>query len=438
MRPSRSFTPGRASFVTWIQRLRAKRLGQRPNGRSSGFRQRLLSWSIALSISLSASVAAAGPVAATHYDNTNPLLTPCGDGSHPVETIRNFYLKTGGLAYARLDLRWSKYCNTVWTRVMNITGSGAGYASERKLLSDERITVYTCPRTACQAATQTEFGDVLPGNGDTAFSLQLTMRSGSSLGTPAAKQPPSLRGYAKVYSATGVAITSFDTQMEPMWTWMRALFKNDWLERNDGTVMSCNNGASSTNCHWWGQPGGASKTVWYELHPSLNNAPGVDIVADIKNVIIPAWSQATPRSPIMKWCNAPCAEHMLVEMVSPPDPDIGLSLAATQFTAGTGVPTLVSKGWIKINNPDQLNPGTDFDHSCGAVDDGCELGAPGTYEARTLISHEFGHSLGLFHCDLNHGVMCGVKSTLNSSITFGKSYWTPQTRDELALSAFYP
>jgi hypothetical protein len=102
-----------------------------------------------------------------------------------------------------------------------------------------------------------------------------------------------------------------------------------------------------------------------------------------------------------------------------------------------GQPALISKGWIKINSPQKL-VGKDFDHSCGAVDNGCTLGAPGTYESRTLLSHEVGHSIGLGHCDLNHGVMCHIRSTVNTWDSEGKAYWTPQKRDVMALEAFYP
>jgi hypothetical protein len=160
--------------------------------------------------------------------------------------------------------------------------------------------------------------------------MQLTLRAPGSLGSPAAKQPPTVRGYVKVYS-NGLAVAASDTQLEPMWTWLRNQFENVATKRNDSYILSCRN-SDAANCHWWGEPGGASKTVWYGLDPSLNNAPGVSIVADLKNTILPAWSQKTARSPILKWCNSPCSEHIKVQLVSPPDPDIGNNAAAAQFT----------------------------------------------------------------------------------------------------------
>lgn len=54
-----------------------------------------------------------------------------------------------------------------------------------------------------------------------------------------------------------------------------------------------------------------------------------------------------------------------------------------------------------------------------------------------LTSHEVGHTLGLGHSDLDFGVMCHVRSTLNNELAEGTMYWTPQTRDLRAINALY-
>jgi hypothetical protein len=115
----------------------------------------------AIAFLLGSLVATAGPAYASSYNDTNPGTTVCGDGSHTVETARKFYIRMGSSVLARLELRWSDYCDTVWAKVVNLTGSGSGYASARSLTSDETIYVYSCPYSTCLVDSQTEFNDVL-------------------------------------------------------------------------------------------------------------------------------------------------------------------------------------------------------------------------------------------------------------------------------------
>lgn len=42
------------------------------------------------------------------------------------------------------------------------------------------------------------------------------------------------------------------------------------------------------------------------------------------------------------------------------------------------------------------------------------------------------------HCDLNHGVMCHVKSSTSSEQAEGTSFWTPQSRYIMGLKVIYP
>jgi hypothetical protein len=315
---------------------------------------------------------------------------------------------------------------------VNVTGSGAGYASAQSLKADETVWVYNCPKSTCLVQSQTEAGDSLPANGSSAWSYQLAIPPNGALGSPAAKQPPTVRGRVKVYSGTTL-IGEVDTWLEPLWTALNYEFTNEPINRQGSKVLSCNNG--SHVCKSWGTPGGQSKTVRYKLDASLNNAQGVNIVADIKNTILPAWSQSAAHSPILQWCGALCESYHVIVTLNPPSDLNGNAGLAHTVGTNTAPSTMVS-GWIKLRN-DKV-----YDHSCGTTDNGCTLGAPGTFEARTLISHELGHTLGLGHCDLNHGVMCSTTSkVINGHLqrgTYGTAYWTPQAREVRALQAIYP
>lgn len=389
-------------------------------------------------------------VSATHYDNTNPGSTPCGDNSHPIQTLRSFYLRAdeGGVskAFARMDIRYSRYCNTVWTRVVNVTGSGAGYASEQSLTANTMIYVYQCPnKTAeCHIDDQLEAGDPLPSKGSSAWSLQLTLRPTYHLGSPPAAQPPTIRGFVRILK-NGVSLDTHDTELEPLFTRYRSNFANPIAHRDGSNVLSCNNTGNDI-CEWWGQPGGSSITLKLELDASLSTAPGINLATDLKNVILPAWSQVAPRSPILTWCSSPCTEHIFVALSDPTDPEIGTARGVTRFTSYVDLgaePLVATKGFLKVNDPNDLyGAAIDFDHSCGSVDDGCKLPDFGNedegYDSRPILSHEMGHVVNLGHCDLNRGVMCHVKPSLTNGILEGTAFWTPRPHEIDALKAIYP
>lgn len=378
-----------------------------------------------LALVIAAALAFAGaispvPVHAVDYNNTNPFLTPCGDGSHTMIVMRNFYIKSGGLAYARVELRWSPFCNTVWARAINVTGSGAGYATARSLTSDETIKVYNCPRFTCQVHTETETGDVLPSNGSTGFSFQFVIPANGSIGSPAAVQPPTLRGIISIH--TGGHTYSLDTNLEPIWTWFANGFKNERNLRDGSIVMSCTN--SPDRCVT------RAAFVTYELDSSLSTTTGTsDLIADMQTTILPAWSHVTTNSPFLGWCLAPCSEDVLVKAVPAGDPDLGGAFGVTVYDGGftSGTPAQYLHQTMKIKN-------TFYDHSC-------PQGCTGTHpDDRPVIGHEMGHTLGLEHCDTsNVSVMCAAQSTLATELDFtGPHYWAPRATDLKAFSAFYP
>ena len=394
-------------------------------------RSRLISTVLAGTVTAGlASFVPATPVRASQYHNTNPAATVCGDGTHPIQTLRFFYVRGGNnLLIARVETRWSDFCDTVWTRVVNLTGTpGGGFASERTLTVDEKILTYSCPDTSsCLVASQTEFNDVLPNTGSSGWSHQLDVPAGSLRGVPAQKQPPAVRSHAVI--DTAAASYTFDAFQEPFFTQSNNEFKNEANFRAEvARTHSCYN-TNAFECTWWGQPGGASKTVKYGLDPSLANAQGTpDLIAHIRDVLLPAWSQEVPRSPILTSCNAPCGELVIVRLVPGTDPDLQGGPAATQILGNGGDPEVLQSGFIKTK--DKF-----FDHFCGAVDDGC---FPANDDDRPLISHEIGHSLGLGHCDLDYGAMCHVRSIYSNPISEGTMFWNPQTRDRMALQTIYP
>jgi hypothetical protein len=94
---------------------------------------------VAASIGLLAG-ATLGPATAlaTNYDNTNPLATPCGNGSHISSEYRlgnrtesdpwgsealKTPIKNGTTVIGEVEIRHSAYCGTVWSKVWNLTAT---------------------------------------------------------------------------------------------------------------------------------------------------------------------------------------------------------------------------------------------------------------------------------------------------------------------------
>jgi hypothetical protein len=384
---------------------------------------------VGLALMLALSALVYGPqtlvVQASSYNNTNPGTTPCGDGTHPVETARIFYIVTGGKVLARLEVRWSDFCDTVWAKVVNLTGTSpsTSYWTERSLTSDETVWTYSCPYADCLVATQTASNDVLPSNGSSGWSHQLDLPAGGVRG--GAKQPPAVRFKGNVTTPAGNDY-SYDSGIIAFWNWS--------LSGNTAGNVTCDNSIFADRCIWWGEPSAASKTVWYEIDASMFAEPvstptgTTNLGQDYKTIILPGWSQATARSPLMTWCTAPCNENVLVMAV--PGSDIPGMAGATVIGGTSASPAVMTTGWIKIAN--DLNA---FDHSCGTADDGCAGSHP---DSRPVMAHETGHSIGFGHCNMDNGAQCHISSSLTNGFKEGNMYWTPQAKDIMGIKAMYP
>ena len=417
----------------------------------AGARSRCPVVMLGLLLSMPVLLAAPLPAAASQYNDTNPANTPCGNGTRTVQTWRSYYALDGNnKAVARLDIRYSPYCDTLWVRGLNVTGSGSGFRSpEQSLTIDTTVWVYTCPYSNCFVDSDTQT-DVTPNKGDSGFTFQFDVPSSSTRGgPPAAKQPPTVRGKITAHVSGGSAF-SIDTGYEPLWDWLNSDYPwhNEpyWRDGDGNPTITCDNtgGYTGTTCKRWAMPGGNPRTVVYRLDPSLFTAlheSGVDIVANLENKILPGWSNAGGDSPNIDYCeglgNPNCQYQVNVFL-----DNIGGGLSDTAVDTST-VPYTIIYGWSKADEHAVWN------NSCGSEGDGCALtsyfDAQGRLheEWRTLISHEIGHTLGLQHCDLDYGIICHraakvINGVVNQQAEGNHAYWTPHFRDTLALETIYP
>jgi hypothetical protein len=372
------------------------------------------------------------PASAAGYNDTSPGTTPCGDGSHAVDNLRSYYIRnSSSVVFGRVDIRYSSYCNTVWTRVVNMTGSGSGYASARTLTADEYIAVFTCPMASCLVDSTKATGDsIAPGKWG--FSHQLVLPAGSTLN--GAPQPPTVRPIGWVHN--GTSTYSRDGGRWPWWTILDNGFNNYTETRlSDAQIYTCDN--SRANCMSWGETSaGGARSLQVYLDPNLHNNLGTaDIFDDMTGTIVPAWNNvAVTDAPSFTVCTAiTCVEQIYVLLAPPTDSAfVGNNYAAVTIPDSNSGPNTMAHRTIKIRNT------LSFSHACGTADDGCTVGG----DDRPLISHEYGHAYGLGHCDRYSGVLCnlGVAPGPEKPNDYlnGNMHWVPQTGEILALKKLYP
>ncbi|MEP7379104.1 MAG: hypothetical protein ABI725_06015 [Chloroflexota bacterium] len=384
--------------------------------------QRAILVALLVSLALQALLAAdPQPTRASQYNNTDPASTPCGNGSHTVKTWRDYYLRSGtGAIVARVDTRYSHYCNTVWTRVTNLTGPGHYPATS--LVVQARTYTYACSQGYCYVQGTAISSDTAPANGDSGWSRQLDLPVGVIIS--GSRMPPTVRSQGWAF-ADGVNAFK-DSGREPVFTQWKSNFSNDPGERTGTRVLSCDNSDPSTSaCTSWGTPEGSWATLYAEIAPSFALA-GVDERTDLEN-IIDKWNYASQNSPLTIICASTCAEDIIVSGVSTQGA-FGLTLIDLDNGAQ---PALAQHAYMKISTK------YTYDHSCGAEGDGCVGGASG-FDDRPVLSHEWAHALGFTHCDLNFGVMCHITAKDDDDNAEGTMFWTPQLRDVWGLEAAYP
>jgi len=356
---------------------------------------------------------------AAGYNDTNPATTPCGDGSHPIAKGQQRWISNGaGLKIALLEVRKSDFCNTVWTRITNESGRGAGYAPAQTITATSRTYVYTCTLSTCvephavSTDTLKPYG-VSPYQG---WAHQLVIPAGSNLGAPPAKQPPSFRGTAIIVYA-GTTYVS-DVGIEPVYT----QFSNAMGSATE--PWSCDN-TLNHECKSWGTPGGTFRTIYARLDPSLSGSVGSpDLGSDFEDIVRPLWNAAWTHNPLVLMCTS-CSEQILVKLAPLQQ---GWYSSTEDNSNEPGIPE------IMVHRTIVLATAVTWDHICGTTDVGCTTSSPGFgCDARVCISHEMGHAQGLGHCPHDWSVMCSSNQAVH-----GTAFWTPQASELLGLKVLYP
>jgi hypothetical protein len=374
----------------------------------------------ALLLAFQASFVADAPIArASQWHNTNPTSTPCGDNSHPIKTWRSYYVRTGsgnsnsyaGTIVGRIDIRYSRYCNTVWARAANLTNSSVSGMA--------KIFTYNCAeQSGCSVDNDVSGYTVLPDTNDTVHTNQLDLPIGKLLGGD--RMPPTVR--AEGWIDTGPNTYSMNTGREPVFTQWESAFKNEpWERVGSSRILSCQNNGEP--CESWGTPGGSWATIEAEFQPNFPLLVGVDAVQDMLN-IMDKWNYASQNAPLVTRCTFSCTNAKITVrgqygLGNPGSTDRDGSNGLLEFAIAT------------------FDRSRTWDHSCGSEGNGC-TDAENTQDIRPVLSHEWAHVVGFTHCDLNFGVMCHRTAANGSDEHEGTMFWTPQHRDVLGLEAAYP
>ena len=191
-------------------------------------------WAVGVATVLLLSVSPrSGMALATSYNNTNPAATPCGNGTHPVKVWATSYIYSGSTAIALVELRRSDYCNTVWTRITNLTSTSVSVA--------ETTEIFSFPDPADRVGLTSSY-DSLRAHG--VFPYQAWS---NQLDYPHAS-PPSSRATGSIYwsgswRAVYAGSTPAGAGVLPSWTQEANNF-------DGGMPMSCN-GTHSDPCESW-------------------------------------------------------------------------------------------------------------------------------------------------------------------------------------------
>jgi hypothetical protein len=389
----------------------------------------------------------ASPVRAS-YGHQDPGLTPCGDGSHAITLFRSYYSRdSSGLIWGLVEVRYSSYCNSIWTRVTNLRGSGTGYAPAASLNVDATIKVFNCPLSACLVDTATDTNMSLPSKNSAGWSLQVDLAAGANKGAPASKQPPAFRALATLRA--GTSQITFDMGVEPIWDQLDNGFQRNGPQyRMNDVTLTCQNGIS--RCASWGETSaGGYRTIAYYLDSSLDYpkhvSAGVSVKADFRT-LIGYWNLAAAHDPTFVECTGGLPLCLLAPVT------VVLLDDADQRVAGKFAVTVPDGVWDCSSGPPSsdvkcgptlalathrsifLNNDLDtFTHGCSDSDTGC-TGS----DSRKLITHELGHLEGLGECDMGFGTICAVTASGRDDMASGPGYFRPQWTDKQGLAAAYP
>jgi hypothetical protein len=309
----------------------------------------------------------------------------------------------------------SRYCNTVWTKITNLT--------QNSMTAQAETSVYNCAAEACFVQKTPKSLDTLPGNGDSSWSVQVDLPPGTT--KVGDIMPPTFR--SKGWLDIGPATYLKDIGREPVFTQTRGNFDNAIPHRQGTAVLSCDNSQVEEACVTWPKPAGqAWPTLEVRFQASFQMVGVADEHAQMEG-IMESWSYASAKSPLLVRC-APCPPLGQEDIIV-----YGGNLAYAGEALIDGktntIPSSATHAFVRF---DDSYP---FNNDCGAEGAGC-ANQPSDY--RLFLSHELGHALALTHCDLDFGVMCRITDENGNDGTFGTGFWTPQIREVWALEAMYP